>query len=236
MKRTLYRGLHRRLRRYSGPTSAAVATVVLTVPDPQVPRWSPGPDWTEMSTARLWMRPIDDDRVQVMARSNQRQTTALVDDRDVLLTGITDELGTVADKKHRLYSVAEPGSLHAEPIADDHPAERYWRAFVDTSRDFHERVQQLQDQVDQPMRYRTLDLWPTCELRPDGHSWAMSLDVTLRSHTPEAYWSDLARAADVIAALSRSHRARQVQIYSGDVAHLVDPLAHNGWRALDTPA
>ena len=237
MKRTLYRHLHRRLRPYSGRWSSRVATAVLAVPDRQVPRWSPGGEWVELQTGRYWALALAPGVQRVMVRTWGREQVGYADSQNVLLSGVlTDGQGSVADKKHRLYTWAEPGTLTADLLTGDHPAEVYWRYFDEVADRFDRLVGHSQDCVDYPATdpahpgytRRTLDLRPACELRPDGQSWALSIQMALSPH-PEHYWWDLARATDVLAAISRAYGMPHSRLSSREHDHRTEPLWHHGW-------
>lgn len=232
MKRSLYRRLHRTLRPYLGHRDAMrVATAVLTIPDPAVPRWSPGDGWIEMATARYWIRPeADGDRGLV--RGWARDAAGHHTDQQALVSGLTEYHGSVVDKPHRAYQHMQPATLRIDPCTDDHPAEQYWRYFAAFADGFGDQVERTQDEVDYPLRYRTLWLRPDVELHPDGTAWVCSLELAL-SPNPHHYWWDLARATDVLAQVARRYRVPRLALYGDNPHQVTDPLWHRGWAALD---
>lgn len=241
MKRTLYRRLHRTVRPFSGPWSSRVATAVLTAPDSRVSRWSPGDGWIELQTGQYWVRPTTGGACRVLVRTFGRRQVGHTEDQDVLLSGVITGSGhgVIADKKHRLYQVAEPGTLAAQPLTADHPAQRYWTYVLDVDERFARIVEHAQDSVDYPLRdpqrpghtLRTLGLAPACELQPDGRSWVLSLALAL-SPRLDAYWWDLARCTDVLAAVSRAYQVPHIRLYSRDVPEVTDPLWHHEWNRI----
>jgi hypothetical protein len=233
MKRSLYRRLHRTLHPFLGHARAKrVATAVLTVPDPTVPRWLPGPGWTELATARYWARPAPGGDL-VMVRTWGHDENGYTDD-EVLATGLlTDFHGSVADKHHRIHSLAEPGTVRTELVHGEHPAERYRLYHEAVTERFEYVVEQAQDAVDYPPRYRSLGVRPDVELRPDGWSWACSLHLDL-SPDPAEYWWDLARAVDVLSRVARTCRVPRIALYRDNPYPVTDPLWHHGWAELET--
>jgi len=232
MKRSLYRRLHRTLHPFLGRRHGMrVATAVFTVPDPAVPRWSPGVGWVEMATARYWVSaepPGERGLVRAWALDRAGRYT----DEPALVSGLTEHHGSVVDKPHRAHHHMRPGSIRVDPLTGDHPADRYWRYFRTVTDGFVRQVEQAQDAVDCPPRYRTLQLRPDVELHPGGGAWVCSLELALSGHLDE-YWWDLARATDVLARLARHYRAPHLALYADTPRQVTDPLWHRGWTELD---
>lgn len=106
MKRTLCRRLHQHARPSARCSTRCAVTAAWTVPDRRVPRWSPGEDWIEVQTARMWLRAAGPGAHQALVRT-WGLTDGTYNDQPVLLSGrLTDYHGYVADKHHKLYSVA----------------------------------------------------------------------------------------------------------------------------------
>lgn len=174
----------------------------MVVPDAAVPRWSPGPGWMEMATARMWAKPAADGLL-VAVRTYGRDADGYATNDEVLATGLVLDLyGSLADKRHRIYQYAEPGALRTELIEPDQPAERYRAYWLEFTARFEQTIEQTQDEVDFPPRERTLDLRPEVSLRPDGRSWVCSVDVSL-SPKRSYYWWDLACCTEVLVSTAR---------------------------------
>lgn len=232
MKRSLYRRLHHTLHPFLGHAHAKrAATAVLVVPDPAVPRWSPGCGWVEMATARYWARPAPGGDL-VMVRTWGRDENGYNNDQ-VLATGlVTTFHATMADKAHRIYSFSQPGTVRTEPVDAQHPAERYRLYHDAVAERFVRTVEQAEDAVDYPWRYRTLCFRLDVELCPDGRSWVCSLDIAL-SPDPTEYWWDLARATDVLSRVARVYHVPRVALYRENPYRVTDPLWHHGWAELN---
>lgn len=232
MKHSLYRRLHGVLHPYLGRRRAMrVATAVLTIADPAVPRWSPGAGWVEMATARYWVRG-EAGGERGLVRAWALDANGHYTDTPALVSGLTDAHGSVIDKPHRAHRHMLPGTLRVDPLGVGHPAETYWRHFETFADAFTQHVERAQADVDYPLRYRTLSLDPAVELHPRGTAWVCSVQLAL-SPDPQKYWSDLARATDVLAQLARHYRVPRLALYRDAPRAVADPLGHEGWGALD---
>ncbi|MDT7784993.1 MAG: hypothetical protein QOF58_3412 [Pseudonocardiales bacterium] len=208
-----------------------VATAVLTVADPAVPRWSPGTGWVEMATARYWIR-AEARGERGLVRAWALDDNAQYTDDPALVSGLTTSHGSIVDKPHRAHQHMLAASLRVDPLVDGHPAETYWRYFETFADTFTRHVDRAQAEVDFPLRYRTLSLDPHVELHPRGTAWVCSVQLAL-SPDPQNYWWDLARATDVLAQLARHYRVTRLALYSTAPPAVADPLWHQGWDALD---
>lgn len=231
MKRSLYRRLHRTAHPYLGYRRAMrVATAVLTVPDPAIPRWSPGAGWVEMATARYWVR-TEPDGERGLVRAWTLDAAGQYTDERALVSGLTDYHGSIIDKPHRAYQHMQPRSIRIDPLTDQHLAETYWRYFETFADGFTHQVELAQDAVDYPLRYRSLWLRPDVELHPGGAAWVCSLELAL-SPDPHEYWWDLARTTDVLTQLARHYRVPRLALYGDTPRQVTDPLWHCGWAEL----
>lgn len=230
MKRSLYKHLHHTLHSRNAHCMR-IATAVMVVPDTEVPRWSPGPGWTEMETARMWAKPTAGGLL-VTVMTHGREADGYREDDMVLATGVvTDFLGSLADKRHRIYGYAKPGTLHTELLTPDHPAQKYFGHYLEFVTHFEQTVEHAQDAVDFPLGYRTLSLRREIELRPDGQSWVCSLEVML-SPRPVCYWEDLAICTDVLMATARTYGKPRIALYRENPYPITDPLWHHGCAAV----
>ncbi|MCO1575539.1 hypothetical protein M8C13_07175 [Crossiella sp. SN42] len=232
MKRSLYRRLHHTLHPYLGHrTAMRVATAVFTVPDPDVPRWTPGPGWIEMATGRYWVR-AEPEGERGLLHTWTLDAHGHYTDQPALVSGVTDCHAAIVDKAHRAYDYLQAGTMRIVPCPTKHPAHQYWQYVEAFTEKFGRQVKQLHNAVDYPLGYRTLYLQPRVELRLDGRSWVCSVEVAL---SPERsyYWWDLARATDVLSQLVRHYRVPHIALYCETPYPVTNPLWHRGWAELD---